>query len=501
MTSSSPDIGAPSIVTEHEGPWNDERNQVVLAQEGIVPSSRSAPLIKTLDSDFRGIGSNDFLITAGDGAFTVTAGDKAVTITESNKAVTIDHKRFASTILKGRELQITNEDISVTIDTGGKDVLDLGAKRIDNTKKQNRNSVFGNTFRKRFKKQRTVNITAGRKTVIISIEDVAATINPGDRAVAIAPGTGAVTINAEDQEGVLTPGVEALTIIPRGGLVTINPQGGAITITLGEGDVTIIHEGGNTTTARMPNTSVLGGRVVRIVKRADETTPLSRAESFANPSITHAQSAQLPQRSFQAFFGKSKKQEPSHDDSMDWFFTGFYTDIVEATKSAKSEIYDVLNKLPEEQKNVALGIGNFWMEEFGVIESKVDQNCKEYIEEAKLMLTQLQRMRDGERLVLHSKILFEPVNAKNNFRKLVLDLVSARRTLVDKRDGFRELKLYDSTMPDLQIINNTIYDLINKWINTAIEILEDHGSQVTSRVKVLGAEYLRLLDEFNQSPK
>lgn len=499
MSLALPEIGVSSLIPEKNVPAV-ETNQVASGRDGATYSPKGAVLIRTLDSEFRGIGSNDFLITAGDGAFTVTAGDKAVTITESNKAVTVDHKRFASTILKGKELRITNEDIAVTIDTGGKDVLDLGAKRFEGAKKQNRNSLFASAFRKKFKKQRTVNITAGRKTVSISIEDVAAIINPGDRAVAIAPGTGAVTINAEDQDGSIIPGVEALTIIPRGGLVTINPLGGAITITLGQGDVTIIHEGGNTTTARMPNTSVLGGRVVTIVERADETASIVRAESYVSSPIDNPQHASLPQRSFHAFFGKIKKQEHVNDDSMNTFFTGFYANIVEASKSTKSEIYDLLNNLPEDQKRSASKIGNSWMQEFDAIESKVELNCKAYIDDAVLMLAQLQHLREGEHIIIQCKVLFEPVNAVNNFRNLVLSLVASRRTLVDKRDGFQQLQLYDSTMPDLQITNNMIYDICNKWITTAIEILEDHSGQIPGRVEILSAEYFRLLDGMNQTP-
>lgn len=498
MTSSAPEMIVPTMTLDNQVLSAKESNQAGGA--GKIYSPKGASLINTLDSDFRGIGSNDFLITAGDGAFTVTAGDKAVTITESNKAVTIDHKRFASTVLRGRELKITNEDIAVLIDTGGKDVLDLGAKRMDNEKKQNRNSGFANTFRKKFKKHRTVNITAGRKTVVISIEDVAATINPGERAVAIAPGTGAVTINAEDQYGSITPGVEALKIIPRGGLVTINPLGGAITITLGEGDVTIIHEGGNTTTARMPNTSVLGGRVVTIVERADDNTSLSTTEGYASPSIQLPPPAPLPQRSFHTFFNKKKKQEVVTDDSMNKFFTEFYVDIENASKSTKSDIYDLLNSLPEEQKTAASKVGNSWMQEFGAMETKLELSCKEYIDDAVLMLAQLQRLRDGEHVIVQCKLLFEPVNAINNFRNLVLELVAVRRALVDKRDGFQELPLNDSEVPELQATNNRIYDICNKWINTAIGILEDHGSQVSERVEVLRAEYSRLLDGLSQTP-
>lgn len=473
--------------------WTPGRFKVL----GPVPLKGAASFV-TECSDARTVETEKFVISAGDGAFTITAGDKTVTITEGDKIVTVDHKRFGSTILKGRELQITNNDIAVTIDTGGKDVLDLGAKRVDSLVKENgRNKIFSRSSRKKKKTSKPVTITAGYKNIAICIDDVSATISSGEKAVAIVPGSGAVILTAEGRNRQRIPGVEALTIIPRGGVVTVDPLGDAIVITLGEREITIIHEGGNTTTATRPNTSILGGRIITVVSKPEKVAVSQSITRVAsNYALSEETASQQPLRSFQNMFGKIRKSNGSDIDqeSIDIFFNGFFVEITSLAKGVNSEIYELLRAEPQEDKEDTAAVGESWIKELSSIQTQVELQCATYNNDANETVSQLQRMRDGEKLLIKSRILFEHSTIMVEFRNLIGDLIAFRAKLVEKRDGVVQ---QDSPIEDesnRNLLSVKLFDVCNRWITSTIEVLEDHEKKISGRVELLSAEYFRLVD-------
>lgn len=438
-----------------------------------------------------------FLISTGNGSFTVSTGNKAVTITEEDKTVTVDHERFASTVLQGRKLQITNRDISVTVDTGGKDVLDIGGRQSDcvvSTKKPRHNLAFFRAFCHKPKKDRGVKITAGYKNVTLSIEDVSATIIPGNRAVAIAPGKGAVKITSEGEDGHEIPGVETLTIYPNGGIVTLVPSGGSITVTLGEGEVTILHEGGNKTTAREPNSSILGGRVINIdgeIGRFNESgcrTSLSSVRS-------EYRGTEPSQKSKRAFFSRFWRMEDHQNNVLEEFFISFHDEIETAAKTARAKFYDLLNEQVEEDKPAVSKVVDVWINHFESIERILDETCVDYSTDGIELVHQLQRLRDGEKVVVNSKVLFKPMAFMNKFKSLVLDLVDFRRRLVDERDPFEVQALYDPERPAVKAASASLYAIVDCWAEAAIIALEDHEKQFSGQIEMLSAEYFRLLDQ------
>lgn len=213
------------------------------------------------------IGFDAYVISANKRSFTIASKDSRVTISEDEKSVTVSQEGQGKSVKSNAKTKIINGDIFISLRSENKDVVHM----VDGSslKREIKRGVsrfcrllFSKTRKSSEIKQVQVQVLS--EVVLVSIDIVTAEIFIGNREVTVYPGKGAVVVDYMDIAGIIRPGIEQLTIYPGGGSVSVSPKGGPIIIIPSNRDVIIEHEGGNVTTAKKPNSSILGGKKVVI---------------------------------------------------------------------------------------------------------------------------------------------------------------------------------------------------------------------------------------------